>query len=299
MNQSGNTTIELTDNNTTYSFTNNNPTLSWGTKSTIGTVGGVALTVTMPANPNTNTHWTTRIYAGASGTAANAVATNPYLKVTDDNTYRNQVRFVGGGATTVSSDASGNITISSTNTTYSFAAKGSATQGIYLSGTNTFAAMTYSLKATVNAGTAGNLAYYSGANAISAYTRTVGDYSTPVYISGGVPISCYAKSVGSVTWGTNCSGYIYVYQFGPITILQGYISKIQTSNTSSTNYVFKLPSSSRSPSTSCGFTLVQRDGYSNDRNTVIRLSGQYGYCDANYNDYNPEGNSYYFTAAYM
>ena len=159
--------------------------------------------------------------------------------------------------------------------------------------------MTYSLKATVNAGTAGNLAYYSGANAISAYTSTVGDYSTPVYISGGVPISCYAKSVGSVTWGTNCSGYIYVYQFGPITILQGYISKIQTSNTSSTNYVFKLPSSSRSPSTSCGFTLVQRDGYSNDRNTVIRLSGQYGYCDANYNDYNPEGNSYYFTAAYM
>lgn len=299
MNQSGNTTIELTDNNTTYSFSNNNPTLAWGTKSTIGTVGGVALTVTMPANPNTNTHWTTRIYAGASGTAANAAATNPYLKVTDDNTYRNQVRFVGGGATTVSSDASGNITISSTNTTYSFAAKGSATQGIYLSGTNTFAAMTYSLKATVNAGTAGNLAYYSGANAISAYTSTVGDYSTPVYISGGVPISCYAKSVGSVTWGTSCSGYIYVYQFGPITILQGYISTINTSNTSSTNYVFKLPSGARSPSTSCGFALVQKDGYSNDRNTVIRLSGQCGYCDANYNDYNPAGSSYYFTAAYM
>ena len=116
MNQSGNTTIELTDNNTTYSFSNSNPTLSWGTKSTIGTVGGVALTVTMPANPNTDTHWTTRIYAGASGTAAHATATNPYLKVTDNNTYRNQVRFVGGGATTVSSNTSGNITISSTNT---------------------------------------------------------------------------------------------------------------------------------------------------------------------------------------
>lgn len=190
MNQSGNTTIELTDNNTTYSFTNNNPTLSWGTKSTIGTVGGVALTVTMPANPNTNTHWTTRIYAGASGTAANAAATNPYLKVTDDNTYRNQVRFVGGGATTVSSDASGNITISSTNTTYSFAAKGSATQGIYLSGTNTFAAMTYSLGATVNAGTSGKLAYYSGANAISAYTSTVGSISKPIYLNEGVPTVC-------------------------------------------------------------------------------------------------------------
>lgn len=78
-----------------------------------------------PPTSDTNTHYTTRLYAGASGTAANAAATNPYLKVTDDNTYRNQVRFVGSGATTVSSDANGNITISSTdtntNTTYTFA----------------------------------------------------------------------------------------------------------------------------------------------------------------------------------
>ena len=78
-----------------------------------------------PPTTDTNTHYTTRLYAGASGTAANATATNPYLKITDDNTYRNQVRFVGSGATTVSSDANGNITISSTdtntNTTYTFA----------------------------------------------------------------------------------------------------------------------------------------------------------------------------------
>lgn len=65
---------------------------------------------------NTNTHYTTRLYAGASGTVANAAATNPYLKVTDDNTYRNQIQFKGSGATTVSSDANGVITISSTDT---------------------------------------------------------------------------------------------------------------------------------------------------------------------------------------
>lgn len=76
-----------------------------------------------PPTSDTNTHWTTRIYAGASGTAANAAATSPYIKITDDNTYRNQIRLVGGGATTVTSDANGNITISSTdnNTTYSAA----------------------------------------------------------------------------------------------------------------------------------------------------------------------------------
>ncbi len=181
----------------------------------------------------------------------------------------------------------------------SFGAKGSTTQGVYLSGTNTFATMTYSLKATVNAGTASRLAYYSGTNAVSAYTSNMGSYYEPIYLSGGIPTSCYARSVGSVTWGTNCSGYVYVYQFGPITILQGYINTIQLSNTSSTSYVFKLPSGARSPSTTCGFSLVQKDGYSNDRNTVIRLSGQYGYCDSNYNDYNPGGTSFYFTAAYI
>ena len=35
------------------SVTNSAPTLSWGSTSTIGSVGGTNLTVTMPANPNT------------------------------------------------------------------------------------------------------------------------------------------------------------------------------------------------------------------------------------------------------
>lgn len=74
---------------------------------------------------DTNTHYTTRLYAGASGLATNVAISNPYLKVTDDNTYRNQVRFIGAGATSISSDASGNITITSTNTTYGLASSSS------------------------------------------------------------------------------------------------------------------------------------------------------------------------------
>ena len=59
-----------TDSNTTYAFSNNNPTLSWGATSTVGTVGGVALTVKMPANPNTNTTYGTNVgcYGTLSGT---------------------------------------------------------------------------------------------------------------------------------------------------------------------------------------------------------------------------------------
>ncbi len=75
---------------------------------------------------DTNTHYTTRLYAGASGSATNVAISNPYLKVTDDNTYRNQVRFIGAGATSISSDASGNITITSTNTTYGAATTSTA-----------------------------------------------------------------------------------------------------------------------------------------------------------------------------
>ena len=40
---------------TSVSVSSNGPILSWGTMSTIGTVNGTALTVTMPSNPNTNT----------------------------------------------------------------------------------------------------------------------------------------------------------------------------------------------------------------------------------------------------
>lgn len=70
---------------------------------------------------DTNTHYTTGITAGASGTITNSATSNPYVKVKDDSTHRGQIQIKGSGATSVSSDANGVITISSTdnNTTYS------------------------------------------------------------------------------------------------------------------------------------------------------------------------------------
>ena len=67
--------------------------------------------------PNTaDTHWTTGIRAGASGTAANTAVTNPYIKVVDNESYREQFRLIGGSNVTVTSDASKNITITAVNT---------------------------------------------------------------------------------------------------------------------------------------------------------------------------------------
>ena len=58
---------------------------------------------------------------GASGTTANTAVTSPYIKVVDNESYREQFRLVGGSNVTITSDASKNITITAanTNTTYS------------------------------------------------------------------------------------------------------------------------------------------------------------------------------------
>ena len=71
-----------------------------------------------PPKTDTNTHYTTRIVAGAASGTANAATTNgnTHINVTDDNTFRSGVVIKGTGATSVTSDASGNITVHSTDT---------------------------------------------------------------------------------------------------------------------------------------------------------------------------------------
>lgn len=67
---------------------------------------------------NTDTHWTSHLYVGASGATANAATTNgnTYLSLCDNSTNRNNIKIIGAGATTVTSDANGIITINSTDT---------------------------------------------------------------------------------------------------------------------------------------------------------------------------------------
>lgn len=50
------------------SVTNGAPTLAWGATSTVATVGGTAITVTMPANPDTNTTYSAGTGLSLSGT---------------------------------------------------------------------------------------------------------------------------------------------------------------------------------------------------------------------------------------
>lgn len=95
--------------------------LTSGTKVGTITINGTGTDLYAPTN--TDTHYTTGLKVGASATAtANAAASNGnvYLNVLDNTTVRDSHKIVGSGATTVTSDANGVITISSTdnNTTY-------------------------------------------------------------------------------------------------------------------------------------------------------------------------------------
>lgn len=127
------TDSNITGNAATVSGTAGTSLLAWNTENTVYTVGGHAIKVKLPANPNTDTHWTSHLYAGASNGKANAATTNgnTYLIICDDTTARDRRLIKGTGATTVTSDSSGNITINSTdnNTTYA------AGTGLSLSGT--------------------------------------------------------------------------------------------------------------------------------------------------------------------
>lgn len=108
-----------------YNFASNDATLAWGTTSDIGTAGNVTYKVTMPANPNT--HYTTGMYIGASNAKSNAAVTSPYVKLYDDSTKRAEFQIKGAGGTSVISDASGNITI--TSSSYDLPAATSSTIG--------------------------------------------------------------------------------------------------------------------------------------------------------------------------
>lgn len=108
-------------------ITSSADSVSFTQKQTSGTeVGTITINGTgtkLYAPTNTDTHYTTGLKVGASATAtANAAASNGsvYLNVLDNTTVRDSHKIVGSGATTVTADANGVITISSTdnNTVY-------------------------------------------------------------------------------------------------------------------------------------------------------------------------------------
>jgi hypothetical protein len=114
-----------------------------------GHITGVTNKTFKVVDTDTNTHYTTGLYIGASNTKANAATSNggTYIKLYDDNTKRSEFKIFGSGATTVASDASGNLTITSTdNDTKNTAGSTNSDSKLFLIGATSQAAnpQTYS-----------------------------------------------------------------------------------------------------------------------------------------------------------
>lgn len=80
--------------------------------------------------PNTgDTHHTAYLYAGAASGTANAATTNgnTYLLLVENSTFRSGVKLVPGSNMNITSDASGNVTFTATDTTYSVVTAGTST----------------------------------------------------------------------------------------------------------------------------------------------------------------------------
>lgn len=94
------------------------PNLTSGTKVGTITVNGTNHDLYCQTNTDTDTHYTTKLFATSSSGTAHAATTNgnTYLRLFDDSIARQSIKITGSGATTVTSDANGVITISSTDT---------------------------------------------------------------------------------------------------------------------------------------------------------------------------------------
>ena len=197
-NQNGNTTIELTDSNTTYSNASttaagvrsaadktkldgiaagaNKYSLPLASSSTRGGVkigytqsgknypvqlSNEKMYVNVPWT-DTNTHYSAYLYAtGSSGTAHAATTNgNTYLRLIENSTARSSIKVAGAGLTTVKSDGSGNITISTLNGTNA----GDANTPIYLNG-GTFTACT-----SLDLNTTGSAAKLAGGTTLTSST---------------------------------------------------------------------------------------------------------------------------------
>lgn len=152
-----------------------------GLGANIGFYGFYASRISSGAN---GTDWSTVWNAGTGViTHSKTIYTAGYYHSSVNS--NNYVLLAGGSYKNLADFAKGNA--------------GSSTQGVYVTG-GTVKAMTYKLNATINSGSSGKLAYYSGTNSIDDYTSTKGSSSTPIYLNAGVPTACSGVIVKYWGW---------------------------------------------------------------------------------------------------
>lgn len=169
-------------------------------------------TMTMPANPNT--HYTSKNVVGSSTATSNTTTAltngNVYLNSVENGAVTSAHKISGSGATTVTTDTSGNIVVSSTNTTYS--AAGTSLGLVKSGGDVTISSGTITvnddshnhvidnvdgLQAALDAKAsishthnyAGSSSAGGAATSANKLNTNAGSATQPVYFSNGVPVA--------------------------------------------------------------------------------------------------------------
>ncbi len=187
--------------------------------------------------PGADTHYTSNLIVGTSSSAvANSATANgtTFLNLVENGGVRNSHQIKGAGATTVSADANGVITITSTDskttdtwrpcvdnlTSTATDQSLSANQGRILN--EKFASYVPTLRTVngkaltsnivltasdVSASAVGHTHSYAGsstpggaASSAEKLTSSTGDVDAPVYFSKGVPVACTPYSKASVSY---------------------------------------------------------------------------------------------------
>ena len=117
----------ISDSADAVSFTQS---LTSGTQ--VGTININGEDIILYAPKNTDTHYTSHLYVGASGGNANATSatSNPYLLMVDNTTYRNGVQLKAGSNMSISA-VNGVVTFTATDTKYTHPTHTAYTSGLY------------------------------------------------------------------------------------------------------------------------------------------------------------------------
>lgn len=192
-------------------------------------LGFYGFSATNISNGTNSYAWIAKWNSGGSffNTGSITAAGGFYHNSVNSNNY---VLLAGGSYKSLADFAKGNA--------------GSATKGVYVTG-GTVTAMTYSLNANLNSGTAGKLAYYSSATTVASYGSTVGASNMPIYISNGIPYQANSYKVvnsGHYFNAQGLSGYIYVVRYGMVVCVSISINNGGNGSTGTTSILSGLPS---------------------------------------------------------
>jgi hypothetical protein len=145
---------------------------------------GFTIAKSVPSNAVfTDTHHSAYLRAGAASGTANAATTtgNTHLLLVENSTYRSGVKLVPGSNMTITSDANGNVTFTSTNSRdpgYGKITSGeaSASTDAIEANTATAEAKTYNETITVNAGNKWIQTAASNSSTAGSDTLTIGHF---------------------------------------------------------------------------------------------------------------------------